>query len=386
MKKPHALAKVAERFNNFSLKKKFAAVAGAAGAVLLAGEMLLMPAIMAPRLEHRLDDAIRANDAQKVEQVLHSHYASAMWGGTFGDKWDNKQKEFLAGRMADATRGHDYAALDAILKNDTAPYSEGGTRSDDLFIFLSHDVTYENSAWRRATLGEALKNADTKALEIYYAHGFKVDQAEDDLGLLLTSKTLIAHYVKNPEQISLSPGGDRYGYSYDRSSQTVLSYLILKGAPVKSVMFAIDQGADVQGAKDHDTYMNQPLYAAIARSADAEAKQASLQILDALLKRGASADAVVSGYSGYNYAEETALYTSLRQGSPESTKMLVQAGADVDNVLRKLIRDNVDPAKLKGWDASVKAAASNDTRDVLALADQQRAMLEKLQKKAAGPK
>ncbi len=118
--------KAAAYFHSLSPKKKFASVAASAGVAVLAMDMLIMPLASAGRLQHKLDDAIQANNTQQIDTVLHDRYAYGMWSGVKEDEWGNDKKAFLAPRVCEATRDHKYAALDTLTeKRDPEPFTQG---------------------------------------------------------------------------------------------------------------------------------------------------------------------------------------------------------------------------------------------------------------------
>ncbi len=234
-----------------------------------------------------------------------------------------------------------------MTRNPLPRVTQGG---DDLFFFISRNYVSRIQERRDCALGAALKNADTQALDVYFANGFKITRGEDSIDAITNSKTLIAYFLQHPDKLDLS----LQGYGYNQADGDLVSYMISSGAKLDNVMFAIEN-SDARGAYDSASkqYQNGPLQAAIGRTSDkdAAAKKDGLAIMDTLLKRGASPKADMLDQSAYYSAYQSPLFISLKQGSPEATKMLVQAGGDADAVLQALLKNNENPYKLQGWDA-----------------------------------
>jgi hypothetical protein len=361
------------------LKEYWGVAAVSLGALALVADLLVLPSYQADDMKRKLDEAIQANDGIKVEQVLKHRHAKGMWSGVFEDEHGNEKRQFLAQRLCDATKHHSAAAIDAILKNDPDPYQHI-IRHEGNFIPIKSNYVYQFDSERSCSFAQAIRNGDVKSVEAYIANGLYAKE-QNELAAIGQSKEMIDYFLQNPGKMAFGRNANRG----EAAQHLLLAHLVSTGAPVGNVRHAIER-IDLKGGDDGYAGRHAALSLRTAIKVAGDTKRAGygLTVIDALLKKGVSANtSVVDDDSGYGSRQSALLY-SLRNGSSDATKRLLQAGADADAALQALVKDNVNPYRLQGWDASVTAAATQETRDLLAVADQQRNMLERL-KKAPAP-
>lgn len=354
------------RFDSWSRPKKIFAVAAASAAAALALDRAVLPLAFAPKLAHDLGDAIARDDGAKVDAVLHHRYASGLWS-LDRDEDSDRRREFLGPRICDAVQGRRYNALDKLLASDPAPFRRTVKVDDSLFFFIQHDAWVTDEKQRGCAYGAALKSEDTRALDVFRARG--VRETTDDFGAIAESGRLVSYFGPRAGQ----DDGRDSPYTTPEKKESLISYMILMKEDAGRISLLLDRAAK-DGDKDCMADGLRGAISTAAHVADEGDRAYGVAVLKVLLQHGgALADVPLN----YVHPHQGALEHSMMNGTPETTRLILQAGGDADAALRGLIGKDLDPAALQGWDASVRAAAKDDTRRLMDVADQRNRMLER---------